>query len=402
MFQKTLHRFRELPDSTRAMIVLFWVYDFSQSIVGLFLNVFVFLETKSLFDLIIYNLVFFLFVGLGFSGWAYLLSRTQASLKYNYLRAFLIYILSFSVLIFLPHTFAYLLLFGALNGLGLGMFWVGVHGYEMLTTSNENRDFYSSMVSLGAQFFAILSPFIATLSFYLSSTIFHLETFQLLFWILPLVYLCSLPVIFKLPAYTPPKIPTVEWIRLFFSPALSTIRRYIFWGSLMAGLNSVLLPAIAILSLKTVLNLGIFQTLAGVFSILTILVLSHKRHEGNRVSILFYAIFSLILSLTLLLFWQESPVVYMLFSLLLILIQPIYRVSEHVLDLHSMDLLSGEQGFYPGMVYRDIVIWLGRTLALLVILGLSAFLSEARALQAGILLSMLTYGAIFYSAKRMK
>ncbi len=401
MFTKTLHRFRALPDDARAMVFLYWVYEFSQMIVGLFLNVFVYETTGSLLCLLIYNLVFFCLVAVGFSGWGYVVAQRQISLKYNYLRAFTIYILSFLSLIFLPRDFGYLLLFAAFNGLGLGMFWVGVHSYEMLTTTEENRDFYSSMVSLGTQIFSTVSPLVATLSFYLSEQVFHLETFEILFWILPFVYLCSLPFLFKLPDYTPKRIPHSEWKRLIFDPKLKKVRRYILSGGLPWGFRSALYPAISLLSLKTVINIGLLQTLMGGVSVLALVLLSHRRHEGNRVQILLYAVLGMMAAFSLLFFWELSPWFFGLFSLSLTLLSPIYRVSEHVLDLKAMEQLSGEHSFYPGLVYRDALIWVGRSLALGFLTLLLLFTTETQTLQIGIAAIIASYYWMYWNAKQL-
>ncbi|MEK9159987.1 MAG: MFS transporter [Patescibacteria group bacterium] len=401
MFTKTLRRFRALPDSARAMVFLYWVYEFSQMIVGLFLNVFVYETTGSLLCLVIYNLVFFFFVALGFSGWGYVVAQKQISLKYNYLRAFTIYILSFLSLIFLPRDFGYLLLFAAFNGLGLGMFWVGVHSYEMLTTTEENRDFYSSMVSLGTQIFSTVSPLVATLSFYLSEQIFHLETFEILFWILPFVYLCSLPFLFKLPDYTPKPIPHSEWKRLVFDPKLKKVRRYILAGGMPWGFRSTLYPALSLLSLKTVINIGLLQTLMGALSILALVVLSHRRHEGNRVRILLYSVLGIMAAFALLFFWELSPWFYILFSLGLTLLSPIYRVSEHVLDLKAMEQLTGQHSFYPGLLYRDALIWVGRSISLGLLGLLLLFTTEAQTLQIGLVAIILSYFGVYWNARRL-
>ncbi|MFA6023779.1 MAG: MFS transporter [Candidatus Gracilibacteria bacterium] len=402
MLTKTLHRFRVLPDSTRAMVYLYWIYEFSQIIVGLFINIFVFELTQSLFSLALYNLVFFFFVALGFSGWGYMVAQRQISLRYNYLRAFTIYTVSFLLLLFFPRDFSHLLLFAAFNGLGLGMFWVGVHSYEMLTTTDKNRDFYSSMVSLGTQIFSILSPLIATASFYLSEYVFHLESFEILFWLLPFVYLCSFPFLFKLPEYTPKRIPHREWKRLFFAPNLRPIRAYILAGGLPWGFRSTLIPALSLLSLKTVLNIGVLQTVVGGVSILTLLFLSHKRHEGNRVTILFYAVLLLSLSFGLLFFWDRSPAFFIVFSLVLTVVSPIYRVSEHVIDLQTMDRLTGDHSFYPGLVYRDILIWVGRTLAIGFLCVLLLFTSEEKTLLIGVGAIIASYWLVYFRAKRFQ
>ena len=409
MISKTLHRFKTLPLTARAMVYLFWIYEFSQIIVNLFLNLFVFMETNSLMGLVIYNLTFFLAIFLGFVVWGFFMSRRQISLKNNYFRSFVVYVVSFLTLI-LFHPFReagvpalfLLLLFAGLNGIGLGMFWVGVHAYEMVTTNSGNRDFYSSMVSAGGQVLGILAPLLATLSFFLSEKILHIETFQILFLALPFVYLFALPFVFRLPDFTPPKITYLELKRLFTSKDLGPVRNYIFSTSLPWGIRVVMMPTIILFSLKTVINVGLFQTLAGILSVLVIIFLSHERHEGNRMKILGFATLLLLVDLGILSFWQQTPYAYVLYTLLLVMAQPVHRVSQHVLDLHSMELLRDEnKDFYAGMLYRDCIITAGRFASIIAVGILVFLLEETLAIQICIGLSALSYFWNYLTAKRM-
>lgn len=402
MFLKTLNRFRALPESTRAMVFLFWVYEFSQLIVNMFLNLFVFLKTQSMMGLVIYNLVFFAAIFFGFCVWGYVMAQWQISLKLNYLRAFVVYVLSFLILLIFHNDFFVLLLFATLNGLGLGIFWVGVHGYEMLTTDQKNRDFYSSMVSAGAGVLAIFSPLVATLSFYLAEQVLHTETFTLLFWILPFVYLLSLPFIFKLPDFTPPRIPRTEIKRLFLSASLKDIRPYIFIAGVPWGVRAVILPTIMLYSLKTVINIGLFQTVVGILSVLVVIFLSHQRHEGNRLKILSFATLCFSVNFFLLSFWLTSPYVYMLYALVMVLIQPIHRVSQHVIDLHSMELLKeGKNHFYSGMLYRDVLITAARLFGVLLMAFAAAFAGPFWVVQIGIVTIATAHVFEYFAAKWM-
>lgn len=402
MFTKTLQRFKALPATTQAMVFLFWVYEFSQVIVNLFMNLFVFLETKSLFGLVAYNLVFFIAIFFGFVVWGFLMAQWQISFRYNYFRAFAVYTISFLTLIIFPHSFGFLLLFAALNGLGLGMFWVGVHAYEMITTKSGNRDFYSSMVSAGAQALAVISPLLATLSFYLSEQIFHVETFKILFWTLPFVYLLSLPFIFRLPDFIAPRVTKSEINRLWSSKKLRPVHIYNFATAIPWGIRVIMMPTIMLAALKTVINVGLFQALVGILAILAVIILSHKRHEGNRITILFYATLCIIFDFMILLFWQQTPYAYVFYSIILVFVQPIHRVSQHVIDLHSMELLREKKNhFYAGMLFRDCVISVGRIGTILTIGALMYFLDDFWVIQASILLSALAFLWSYLAAKRM-
>jgi hypothetical protein len=51
------------------------------------------------------------------------------------------------------------------------------------------------------------------------------------------------------------------------------------------------------------------------------------------------------------------------------IIQPINRVSQHVIDLKTMDGMAHiASDFYPAMILRDVALWAWRTAAALILL----------------------------------
>ena len=378
MIAKTFQRFLDLPDVTRSMIGLYWVYEFSQIITWIFLNTFIFLQSESLGFLALYNAFYFTGCLVGFCVFGYFIAQLQISMRLNYLRSFVFYILSFLILLIFPHEPLVLLAFGFFNGLGLGMFWVGVHSYEMLHTDESNRDFYSSMVSTASQVLVIASPFIATITFILSNKYFDGATFTLLLWILPFVYLLSLPFIFKLPDFVPEKISVDEVKRLFLSPSISKARQYWMGTSFDLAIRTIILPVFAITALGNVVNIGILETCVGILSLVAVIVLSHVRNEGNRIQILFYSVLVMSGAYSFLFFADAAWYFYVLFSILYVFIKPIFSVSEHVIALQSVELVRGEDEscFYPGLLYRDFVLWIGRSIAIGVVMFTAWFVQD--------------------------
>lgn len=56
--------------------------------------------------------------------------------------------------------------------------------------------------------------------------------------------------------------------------------------------------------------------------------------------------------------WQYHFVGFMIFSLLGLFLNPLFRISEHVYDLHLMDnIRTGTSDFYAGMILREVVLW---------------------------------------------
>ncbi|MCK5461006.1 MFS transporter [Candidatus Gracilibacteria bacterium] len=370
MFQKTLRKFRELPPQTRSMIAIFWVYELAQIITQIFLNAYVFLQTREILSLIIYNFIFGIGIFLGFSIWGIFVAQKQISMRLNYAKSFLIYFIGFMWLLWTPPEFKNLCIFGFLNGLGLGVFWLGVHTFEMIFTKENNRDFYSSMVSIGTQTLRIISPAIATLLFFISEKWLKTDTFFLLFWILPFIYLLAIPFLFKLPNFIPAKITKKEVKELFFEKKLKSARQYIFWSGFDFPIYSITTAIISLAVLKNVINIGLFETVVGIFSIFTILFLSHRRHENNRVKILKISIFGLVLGILCLSQFERSNYFFFAFSLIFVFLTPIFRVSIHVLDLHSIEKLKRKTPhFYPGLLYRDAILFFTRILVFISLTG---------------------------------
>lgn len=359
------------------MIGLFWVYEFSQIIISVFLSTFVFIQTQSLVALTWYYVFMFTGCMIGFVLWGLIMAQFRVSMRLNYLRAFAIYICSFFFLLFFPHTLSFLLAFSLFNGVGLGMFWLGVHSYEMIHTDNSNRDFYSSMVTLGSQIFAVISPLVATSSFLLSEKIFHMETFTLLLWGLPFIYLFALPFIFQLPDYYPQKIDMKEVRRLFVDKKLQVARLYYIFGDYDYALRGVVIPFFALSALGTVVHIGVLETIVGALAIFAIVILAHFRHAGNRIQIMLYAVCGLAVAEVFLFFSHLHWVFYVTYSLIAVFMRPIFRVSEHVVDLESVDLIKSDlHDFYPGLLYRDFMLWVGRMSAFLFIFFLAFFIKD--------------------------
>ena len=373
------------------MLTLFFVYEFVNTTVGIFIGAFVFLRTGSLWLLALFVLIRFTAAFLAFSGFGYLMARRGYSMKWNYLRSFVIYFIGFIWLASTSHIAPYLLIFALIDGMGLGLFWLGNHTYGLLFTRNEDgdRDFYLSMLHAGTQLISILGPLAGTLLIFLSERVFKMETLSLLFWLIPLVYLASLPFLFSLPHFIPKSITKLE-IKSFFRDHVSKkIRLYYFFDGVTI-VSNVFVALFSIIALKTFINIGLWQTAVGIISFFSIIILANIRYEGNRLRIMAYAIIGFIIALSSLMFSNISAYFYIAFSLLMIVFGPMYRVSQQAIDLRSIDFLaSGRSSFYPGILYREVVLYIGRFVALSILILIGVLLKNDIILaQIGILISI--------------
>jgi len=401
---KAIKKFKQLSKEKKAMLALFWVYEFVNTTVGIFIGAFVFLRTGSIGLLALFVLIQLTATTSAFSGFGYLIAKYGYSMKWNYLRSFVVYFISFIWLALTPHTTSYLLVFGFVNGLGLGLFWLGNHTYELLYTNNENgdRDFYSSMVQAGTQIIYIVGPLVGIFLIFLSEIVFKTETLSLLFWIVPLLYLISLPFLFSLPHFIPKPITKIE-IKSFFR---NHVPKKIRWYYLLAGEEEIRVVAVsifAITALKTFFNIGLWQIVLGVFSFFITMLLSNIRYKGNRLQIMAYAIFGFLIAFLFLIFSNISIYFYIIFSLIIIVFKPMYRVSQHTLDLLSMDFLAcGRSSFYSGLLYREIILYIGRFIALSLLIFIGFIVNDDIAsAQIGVIVSSVILIINWFVARSM-
>jgi MFS family permease len=387
VFQKTRKKFQELSREQQSMVFVFWIYKFVAIISGLFLAVFVYLQTQSISSFALYLATSHTALMIGFVGFGWLMGRLRISIRYNYVRAFGLFFLASLILVFLPHTFGWLLAYAIVQGIGNGVMWLTIHTMELVHTKDVGRDFYSSMVELGSQVMVVASPFIATASFIISETVLHTETYFLLFLLLPLASLAALPLLFRIPDYVPERV-TLEKIRRLLAKRNVPALRYYVAGSFHYALQGVVVPVIAIVSLGTVINLGLTETVLGIVSVVAVLVLSHVRHPENRLRLMLQTIMLFLAAYAILFFFDASPIVYVVYALIVVVLKPILRVSEHVIDLYSVDMLKADgMSFYPGLLLRDFVLWIGRIVVPAAVAWLTVLIAnDALLLKASIVL----------------
>lgn len=65
---------------------------------------------------------------------------------------------------------------------------------------------------------------------------------------------------------------------------------------------------------------------------------------------------------------------YFIFTLIWIILWPLYRVSEHVYDLKIMDSIKLKwSDFFPAMILREVLLWIWRIAVILLILYITIY-----------------------------
>jgi MFS family permease len=376
MIAKTWTKFKALSPEVKNMLGSYWVYELAEQIIVVFMGIFVYTQSDSLFFVAIYFSVYFTMILLGFTVWGLLMTHLKSNMKWNHIRAFTVYIAAFVWFWFFRDEAWHFLVFGALNGLGLGIFWLGHHTFEMLHTSDGDRDFYSSMLGAGSHVTAIVGPLIATLTFFISQYWFD-DPLSLIFFILPFTYILAVPFLWKLPSYVPEKISKKEIQYLRKNKDMKGAKAFAFIESTGWGAWEIMAPLMIVTALETYVNIGIFDTLLGVIAILVVVIQGHLQHKGNRKRIFHISMAFVILYYLGLYFWTLSPWVYILLGLFWVPVEAIYNTVVHVVFLKNIDQMRGEEGcFYAGLLYREWIIWLGRIFSLICIGTIAYFLQN--------------------------
>ena len=359
MFKKIVKKFKKLPESNKSMIYLMWIYWAGWIIGSLFVNIYVFSFNKEILDVLYYNIVFLTSVLIWFSVIWLLFSIYEKNIKNMYYLAYLAYILAF-ILLFIFSWYLWIYLFATIYWLWFWIFRCAVHTQELVNIEDKTRDIYSSIISSWKNIIDIIMPFIISAIFFIVSLYFEFSPYLVLFTILPIIYLLSFFFIKDIWDYIPTKIKKKD-IKNFFN-----LKKYLF-GQLYflsvwvyQWIMWFLFPIVAITLLKTEVNVWLFEWIITFISTFLVVFVATKRKRKNRIKFMWILSFLLFINLVIFAF-NFNIYWYIVFNLFALLLNPLYRISEHVFDLKLMDTIKVKwSDFYPAMILREISLWIWR------------------------------------------
>ncbi len=383
MLRTMLNNFQTLRPPVKAMVYLFWIYVFVSSLTGLFVQLFVYSTFQSIAVNVIALAVDFFGIMLGFCVVGAIFAKWSLNLKWGYVFSFVFMAASFG---FLYGSVSRLdaMLFMLAHGIGSGIYWLTIHTFELTETKNDEREFYSSMLSFGGQLIGVVAPIIGTTLLYFSEKLFHGQTFTLLFVIAPITYLAGLPFFRKISDYRPKPITKTD-VKHFFTDRRNRFSQlYLFGDSLTMTWETALIPVASLLLLHDVKHVGIFNSVFAILSVFILVFISRFRHSGNRM--LFLAATALPMSfLAGLPVLSFSLAVFIVYTIGMMILGPLSRTARHVIDLETMETLAHkESDFFPTMIFRDFSLWVWRVIgSLLILLIIGIVSSEEKAVRFG-------------------
>ncbi len=362
MLRSLLKQFTELRRPVRSLILLYYIYGFTGTLTGIFVQIKVYKMFPDLITNIVGAMFSFTGVMVGFCIFGYIVSHFRLDAKQGFYYSFLSFALGL-VIISMVTTIpmAYLGLF--VHGLGSGFFWLTVHTYELTETLDHERDFYSSVVEGGRQLIAIIAPLVASALIWVSLYVFHFSSFTILFIVAPCFYLLGLFSFKGIKEYRPERIEVADISHFLFDKKNRIGQIYFAGGGAQHILQGTLLPVVLFFILGTELRVGVYSIFAGIVSVVLIIILGHYRNRGNRM--LLFGISALgIAFITTLLGYTLTFNMLVAFTIVSAVLVPIREISDHVVSLSTMENIGrAKRDFYATMILRDFSFWFWRMTA---------------------------------------
>ncbi len=372
----SLAQFRSMRPRLRSLIFLFWVYSFVSRAVGTFSHIYIY----KMFDSVQLNIVAamanFTGIMLGFCVYGAIAAQFRLNAKRGFLLSFAFTALG---LILLPLAGDVREACGAVavRGIGSGLFWLTIHTYELMESRDHERDIYSTFLSAGDQIITLASPAFATFLIWLSHDL-GLGEFTLLFLATPPIFLLGLPSLGALKDYRPKPIARHDLVHFVADRRNQAAQVYLLGGAASHILMNSLIPLVSIAVLGSALNVGGFNTVFAFAGALALLAVGSRRRPENRLAILGLSSIALV-ALNLMLGFSLTLATLIVYTVGTSVMQPVMRVSQHVIDLKTMDgMAHGASDFYPAMILRDVALWVWRMAAAALLLAFAGSAGTGR------------------------
>jgi hypothetical protein len=332
-------------------------------LLGTFLAIFVFKKLGAINSSIIGVLVQYLgifvsfpLLGLKFAKWKLNTGQTFSFGIVLSALSFLILFLGDSELV----IFAFLFVWGCGNGL----VWHGINISEIIQINQENKALYVSTVGFYRKFVSVIIPIILSFVFlYLGNF-----TYYLIFATASAALLVSAYFARQNFNFIPPKTDADDWKSFWFNREVLLIQAYQFIDGMAQSVYFALMPLATYLILTNEVNVGLYQSVASLLTLLMLYIYKNKRSKESNGNILIIATFGLI---PFMLYFAYTPniVSFVCLSIATALCIPQISISKHFIDLSSMKIGSkNEQSFYANMLFREMVLFAGRIFSGLIFL----------------------------------
>ncbi|HSW87719.1 MAG TPA: MFS transporter [Candidatus Saccharimonadales bacterium] len=398
-FKKELLAYKNLGHNAQKLIKSIFLYNIISPLLGIFVNAFLWRETKDFQKLAVYNLTIYLGIILGFYLNGLLLKKYKASTLYTlgaFLQGFSIFLL-----IFITRTdYVIISFFGFIFGIAGGIFWANRNLLTLKTTQTNNRIYFSGLESNIGTISDIAIPvsigwlIVAGEAIHLYSP---LDAYKFLA-ILILLVITSIGFALKNLSITIP--PPTQLLLSSISSNWNKFRLFEFVLGLLSGIGGFV-PVLMVLSVVGKENaLGSIQSLSAIIAILVVSVLAKSLQVKHRIKLLGISVLlsiagALVFSLT------YSTLGVYIFYAMSALATPFGWIAMNSINYDLIDEEKDHNLHYAYVCDQEIYLNAGRITAIFIFILLDIFSNNA-ALRFTPLIVACSQILLFFIAKRIK
>lgn len=352
-------------------------------LLNLFLVIFAFKTLGGVKETLAANFLVYFGIFITFVVLSIYISRFKIDIKYIFTIGILVSSCSFLIFI-LGTTPVFVYAFMFVWGLGQGFVWNGINTNELISVEDSFKTSYVTKIGFYRKIVSVVVPMLLTTLF----AIFADLTYFIIFSLAAICLFVSAYFAYISFTYVPKKISLQNFKEFSKNAKVAPIKSFMFLDGMTGTVFFVVGPIAAFLVLKNEVNVGLYQTLASVFSLILLYIGTKKRGDSDNGKIFLISIFSF---LPFILFFALSPNLFsfICLSVAQIICLPQMSISRHYIDLTIMKLgeNNSKDSFYPNMIFRELYLFYGRTFAAILFFAILFYFEQN--------LLMLSAGYIF-------
>ncbi|MGI8419627.1 MAG: MFS transporter [Candidatus Levyibacteriota bacterium] len=376
-----ISKFDHLAEPARKLLFSITIYNVIFPIFTIFINAFLWRESHNLTLLVIYNLVLYVALPIGFyvNG---LLLQTFAAKKLLSV-GLIVFGISVSVIIF-QTSISYLAaaIFGLLNGFYAGIYWGNRNFLTIETTTSENRIYFSGLESMSLLITGILIPIIVG-HFITFGTTFHLYSTHVAYKILAVLMLYVIVMIALVVLHI---TKTYEKPHTVLVRHPSKLWTKIRWIQFLYGAVSILQSFFPIVLVLYLLGqedtLGVLQSISAAITAFIVYFVAKSLDTRHRVSLVRISFITALLGIGFFSIFYNTAIGIFIYLAAVSFMMPLLWIALHSLNFDAIDKEDIQnQTHYAFITDQEIFLNLGRIVSLASFLLLLIVFSDKVALR---------------------
>ena len=381
--------FKSMPHDMRVLLLTNMVYAFVLPVVDIFVSAYIMRSSNDPTLVAIYQLT--LYTGIPFTFWinGYLLNRIKIAYLYSF--GMLLSGISMSVMMFLGELDLYGVAFaGLIMGGSFGFFWANRDFLALITTNDDNRNYYYGLETFFFTLTFILIPFIVGW-FIISYQNFDgagngdvTTAYRIITGCVLLITILS-SILINQGHFSN---PTQKRFVFFKFDALWN--KMLFLAILKGLAQGYIVTAPAILIMRLVgdeNSLGTIQSISGIVTAIVLYILGRTAQPRHRIYIFAVGLFAFLIgaAVNTVLF---SAIGVMVFVLCLVLFRPLHDIAYFPIQMRVIDIVSKreQRNEFAYIFNHEFGLYFGRFIGLVLFIVLSTYVSVNFSLKYSLLI----------------